>query len=57
MYGITKILSEEYQALISAFDALKEDELQLKWDFIESCVLQEEQRIISRFDSSLVESE
>lgn len=41
-------LPEEYNALISALDAIDEDETKLKFEFIKSRIMQEEQRISMR---------
>ena len=38
-------LPEDYSALISALDAIDEDETKLKFEFIKSRIMQEEQRI------------
>ena len=50
-------LPDEYQSLISALDALGDDESHLKWNFIKSRLLQEEQRIQIRNESETVKKE
>ena len=50
-------LPEEYNALISALDAIDEEETELKFEFIKSRVIQEEQRIVTRAKSSQEKSE
>ncbi len=50
-------LPEEYNALISALDAIDEDESELDFDFIKSRIMQEEQRISIRNKSALAKSE
>ena len=50
-------LPEEYNALISALDAIDEDETKLKFEFIKSRVIQEEQRIIMHTQSAQAKSE
>ena len=50
-------LPEEYNALISALDAIDEDETELKFEFIKSRVIQEEQRIAVRTKSAQEKSE
>ena len=44
-------LSEEYNALISALDAIDEDETKLKFEFINSRIMQKERRIKMRTKS------
>ena len=41
-------LPEEYNALISALEAIDEDETKPKFEFIKSRVIEEEQRIAMR---------
>ena len=50
-------LPEEYNALVSALDAIDEDETKLKFEFIMSRVIQEEQRIAMRTKSAQEKSE
>ena len=50
-------LPDEYNALISALDALDSEETQLKWEHVKARVLQEEQRICMRNDSAIKKSE
>ena len=50
-------LPEEYNALISALDAIDEDETKLKFEFIKSRAMQEEQRISMRAKSAQEKSE
>ena len=50
-------LPDEYNALISALDAIDEDESELDFEFIKSRVMQEEQRISMRVKSAQVKSE
>ena len=50
-------LAEEYNALISALDAIDEDETKLNFEFIKSRVRQEEQRIRMRTKSAKAKSE
>lgn len=50
-------LPDEYNALISALDAIDEDESELDFGFIKSRVMQEEQRISMRAQSAQVKSE
>ena len=50
-------LPEEYNALICALDAIDEDETKLKFEFIKSRVIQEEQRIVMRTKSAPSKSE
>ncbi len=50
-------LPEEYNALITALDAVDEREGELDFDFIKSRVMQEEQRIAIRTDSARAKSE
>ena len=50
-------LPEEYNALISALDAIDEDETKLKFEFIKSRVMQKEQRISMRAKSAQEKSE
>ncbi len=45
-------LPEEYNALISALDAIDEDETKLNFEFIKSRIIQEEQRIKMRTKSA-----
>ena len=50
-------LPEEYTALISALDAIDEDETKLNFEFIKSRVMQEEQRIMMRTNSAQAKSD
>ena len=50
-------LPEEYNALISALDAIDENATKLKFEFIKSRVIQEEQRIMMRTKSAQAKSE
>jgi len=50
-------LPDEYNALISALDAIDENETELKFEFIKSRVMQEEQRIQMRTKSAHAKSE
>ena len=50
-------LPEEYNALISALDAIDEDETKLKFEFIKSRIMQEEQRISMRAKSAQEKSD
>ena len=50
-------LPKDYNVLISALDAIDEDETILKFEFIKSGVMQEEQRILMRRESAQVKSE
>ncbi len=50
-------LPEDYNALISALDAIDEDETELDFEFIKSRIMQEEQRIKIRTDSAREKSE
>ncbi len=50
-------LPDEYNALISALDAIDSDESELDWEFIKSRIMQEEQRIGMRTKSALAKSE
>ncbi len=50
-------LPDEYNALISALDAIDSDESELDWEFIKSRIMQEEQRIGMRAKSALAKSE
>ena len=45
-------LPEEYNALISALDAIDEEETKLKFEFIKSRIKQEKQRIPERAKSA-----
>ena len=45
-------LPEEYNALTSDLDAIDEDETKLKFQFIKSRIIQEEQRIAMRTKSA-----
>ena len=49
-------LPEEYNVLISALDAIDEDETKLKFEFIKSRTMQEEQAIFTRTESALEKS-
>ena len=50
-------LPEEYNSLISTLDAVDEDEAKLEFEFINSCVLQEEQCIVILAKSAQEKSE
>ncbi len=50
-------LPEEYNALISALDAIDEDETKLRFEFIKARIMQEEQRIAMRSKSAIAKSE
>ena len=50
-------LPEEYNALISALDAIDESESELDFEFIKSRIMQEEQRIAMRTISAHDKSE
>ena len=50
-------LPEEYNALISALDAIDEDETKLRFEFIKARIMQEEQRIAMRSKSAVAKSE
>ena len=50
-------LPDDYNALISALDAIDEDETKLKFEFIKSRIMQEEQRILMRTKSAQAKSE
>ena len=50
-------LSEEYNALISAQDAIDEYETKFEFEFIKSRLIQEEQRITMRTQSAQAKSE
>ncbi len=50
-------LPQEYNALISALDAVEDDDAELNWEFVKSRVMQEEQRINIRSQSALKKSE
>jgi len=50
-------LPEDYNALISALDAIDEDENELDFEFIKSRIMQEEQRITIRINSARAKSE
>ena len=50
-------LPDEYNALISALDAIDSSESELDWEFVKSRILQEEQRIGMRAKSALAKSE
>ncbi len=50
-------LPEQYDALIRAVDAFGTDESAIHFEFVEACVIQEEQCITLRSEASLVESE
>ena len=48
---------EEYNALISALDAIDEDEINLRFEFIKARIMQEEQRVAIRSKSAEEKSE
>ncbi len=50
-------LPQEYNALISALDAVDDDDTELDWEFVKSRIMQEEQRINMRTQSALKKSE
>ena len=50
-------MPDEYNALISALDAIDENESELDFEFIKPRVMQEEQRILMRVKSAQVKSE
>ncbi len=50
-------LPDEYNALISALDAIDEDETKLRFEFIKTRIIQEEQRIAMRYQSAIAKSE
>ncbi len=50
-------LPEECNALISALDAIDEDETKLRFEFIKTRIMQEEQRITMRSKSAIAKSE
>ncbi len=50
-------LPQEYNALISALDAVEDDDAELDWEFVKSRVMQEEQRINMRAQSAIKNSE
>jgi len=50
-------LPQEYHALISALDAVDDDDSELEWEFVKSRVMQEEQRINMRNQSAIKKSE
>ena len=50
-------LPNEYNALISALDAIDYQEKDLKWEFVKSRILQEEQRICMRTKTALEKTE
>ncbi len=50
-------LLDEYRALISALEAVDSEESDLKWEHVESRVLQEEQRILIRVKSAQQKAE
>lgn len=50
-------LPDEFNSIISALDALNDDESSLEWEFIKSRIMQEEQRIGMRSKASISKSE
>ncbi len=50
-------LPQEYNALISALDAVEDDNAEHAWEFVKSRIMQEEQRINMRTQSTMRNSE
>ncbi len=47
-------LPDQYDALISALDALGTEESVIHFDYVKACVMQEEQRIAMRSEAAIV---